>query len=262
MKIAVAGKGGTGKTTLAGTLARLFAQSGYKVLAVDVDPNMNLPTTIGIQEEKRKEITPIVENEALIEEKTGKKPGETWGGMFKFSFVVEDIAKEYGIEGKDGVQLLVMGTVRSGGTGCFCPANALAQKLLNHLLTKRKEMVILDMEAGIEHLGRGTAENVDLMLTLVEPTILSIETARKVEKLANDIKVKNTLLVGNKISNEKEERILREKLKGMEMPVSIPYDEKVAEAHLKGAAPLDYASTSSAIENIRKLKTKLEDEFL
>jgi CO dehydrogenase maturation factor len=253
MKIAIAGKGGTGKTTLAGTLARAFAQRGYKVLAIDADPAMNLAYSLGIEKDAIAKIVPLYENKELIEERTGIKVDGMFGVAFSLTPKVNDIADKFGIKGPDGVVLLIMGTVKSGGIGCMCPANALLRALLRHLLIERDEIVIMDMEAGLEHLGRGTAKGVDALLIVVEPGIQSIETAVRIKRLGEEIGIPNFIAIGNKIKSLKDEVFLKEELSkaNLNLLYSIPYDEKIVEADMLRIAPIDYAKNSKAIEAIK-----------
>ncbi len=169
MKIAVAGKGGVGKTFISGTLARLLAQDGYNVLAVDADPNINTASSLGIPPDIAEKIVPLSDNDELIQEKTGVTPGKSYGQMFRLTPTVSDIVEKFGVIGPDGVQLLVMGTISDGGSGCMCPSNALLRVLVQHILIQRKDVLVMDMVAGLEHLGRGTARRMDVMLVVVEP---------------------------------------------------------------------------------------------
>ena len=200
MKIAVSGKGGVGKTTLSSLLARYWARKGYRVLAVDADPDANLGSALGIDTNG---LTPIAKMEDLIYERTESKKG-TVGGFFKMNPKVDDLPEALGRE-KDGVRLLVMGTVKKGGGGCICPESVLLKALINHLVLYEKDLVIMDMEAGIEHLGRGTAQGVDRLLIVVEPGQRSIETAEKVRQLTQDIGLKNISAVGSKVRNVDQE---------------------------------------------------------
>jgi len=259
MKLAVTGKGGVGKTFIAGTLARILAKDGYKVLAVDADPNINLAYTIGFREDEILRITPLAVNRELIYERTsipGLPPG-----TFKLFPKVDDIVDRFGIKGPDGVMLLVMGTVQDGGTGCLCPAHAFLRNLLRHLIVERDEFVILDMEAGIEHLGRGTAKNVDIMLIVVEPSFKSIETAHRIKKLASDIGIHNFVAVANKVSTKEEEEFIKKGLDKYSIPllITVPFDKQIAYADLVKVAPIDYAPSSPAIKAVSQLKKSITE---
>ena len=263
MKFAVAGKGGVGKTFISGTLARLFARDGYNVLAVDADPNINLASTLGVPRDVAEKIVPLSENDSLVEERTGVAPGRSYGSMFRMTPTVGDIVEKFGVVGPDGVQLLVMGTVKGGDTGCMCPANALLRVLIQHLLIQRRDVVIMDMVAGLEHLGRGTARRVDAMLAVVEPRMKSVDTIRRILKLAAEIEVREVLAVGNKIGGERERVFVEERMREVGVPVAahIPYDPAVAEADMLGEAPLDHDGNSSAVGAVLNLKEFLKSRY-
>lgn len=262
MKVAIAGKGGAGKTTLAGTLARLFAKDGYTVLAIDADPAMNLSSALGIAPEVASKIVPISENDDLIEERTGVRPGSS-GSVFSLTPTVNDIADRYGVPGPDDTKLLLMGTVKSGGAGCMCPANALLKALLRHILIREKDIVIMDMEAGLEHLGRATVKGVDAIICLVEPGMQSVETAERISKLARNIGVRSILAVGNKVRSKEEENFLSELLgqKGIPIIGIIPYDEVVAKSDMLRIAPIDFALDTPAMKAMKALKRRLMKEI-
>jgi CO dehydrogenase maturation factor len=202
MKVAVTGKGGVGKTTVAAYLARCWRDMGCKVSAVDADPDANLAGTLGY----RGEITPLVKLKRLVEERVGG--GEGWGGFLKMNPRVDDIPEQFGVD-VDGIRVLALGTIERGRRGCACPENILLREVLNHLILRRREHVVVDMEAGIEHLGRGTAEGVDAMLVVVEPGWASLETARRVEALARDLGIARVEIVANKISGAADLEFVR-----------------------------------------------------
>jgi len=249
LKIAVAGKGGVGKTTIAGTLSRLLAREGHPVIAVDADPAMNLKFTLGIKENP----TPISALKDLIFERTGAYSGT---GIYKLNPKVDDIITKYGAEGPDGVTLLVMGTIEKGGGGCVCPENAFLRSLLQHILFK-ENTVIMDMEAGIEHLGRGTAKGVDLMLTVVEPGMRSVETVSRIKKLGDDIGIHNIAAVINKVMDSEMAKKIETKLDEIGIPLLgiIPYELALIKADIESKAPLDVGG--DAVEHIKRIKEKI-----
>ena len=235
MKIAISGKGGVGKTILASLLSKTFADSGYSVIAIDADPDSNLAATLGFP--LAEEITPISEMSALIEERTGARPGQV-APYFKLNPKVDDIPEKYALK-YNGIRLMVMGQIKKGGSGCYCPENALLGALVSHLLLARDEVVIIDMEAGIEHLGRATAKAVDKLIIVVEPGRRSVETAYRIHKLARDIGLQNIAVVGNKIRSQSEREFLISSLPGFEFLGFIPYDQALVEADLANLPILD-----------------------
>jgi CO dehydrogenase maturation factor len=246
MKIAVSGKGGVGKTTLSGLLSRYWARKGYRVLAVDADPDANLGSALGIDVSG---ITPVAKMDQLIYERTGAQPG-TVGGFFKLNPRVDDLPDALGKE-KDGVRLLIMGTVKKGGGGCICPESTLLKALMSHLVLYHKEVVVMDMEAGIEHLGRGTAQGVDRLVIVVEPGRRSLETAEKVKQLTADLGMKRVSAVGSKVKTPAEEAFLRENLADIPLLGIIPYSEEIARADLENRPPnLDDPEIFRAVETI------------
>ncbi len=238
MKIAITGKGGVGKTTLAGTLARLLARDGMDVLAIDADPDMNLASALGIDEPP----APLTEYEDLIDERAGGP-----AGMFKLNPKVDDVVERFGVVGPDGVRMLVMGTVDRGGSGCMCPASSFLRALLRHVVLKESSVVIMDMEAGIEHLGRGTTRGIDLMIVVVEPGTRSLETAERIKRLGTDIGVKKFAAVINK-AGEEDLGVVESRLRDMGIPVlgTIPYDSSLVKADLAGRSPVEEGGAAIA----------------
>jgi CO dehydrogenase maturation factor len=244
MKIAITGKGGVGKTTLAGTLARLLARDGMDVLAIDADPDMNLASALGIDEPP----LPLTEYEDLIDERAGGP-----AGMFKLNPKVDDVVELFGVVGPDGVRMLVMGTVDRGGSGCMCPASSFLRALLRHVVLKESSVVIMDMEAGIEHLGRGTTRGIDLMIVVVEPGARSLETAERIKRLGTDIGVTKFAAVINK-AGEEDLGAVESRLENLDIPVlgTIPYDSSLVKADLAGRSPVEEEGAAmAAIEGIK-----------
>jgi CO dehydrogenase maturation factor len=263
LKIAVAGKGGVGKTFVSSTLSRLLARDGYNVLAVDADPNLNLATGLGIPADVADGIVPLSENEELVKERTGVSSEEAYTPIFNMTPKVNDIVDRFGVEAPDGVKLLVMGTVKGGGTGCMCGANALLRVLLQHMLIQRGEVLIMDMVAGLEHLGRGTARRMDAMLVVLEPRMKSVDTIRRIMRLAEEIEVKEVLAVGNKVARPKDREFIQRHMDEPGVPVVaiIPYDEAVTDADMAGTPTLDYDTDSEAVKAVNGLKDYLVQRY-
>jgi CO dehydrogenase maturation factor len=231
MKIAVSGKGGVGKTTLVLLLARHFRDRGAGVILVDADPDGNLAAGMGIDPVT---VTPISAMKELIAERTGAAPGKP-GGLFLLNPRVDDLPETVAVQ-KDGIRLLVMGTVRRGGGGCICPESALVRALVGHLILERDEVVIMDMEAGIEHLGRGTARAVDILIVVVEPGRRSVETANRVRALAADIGIEKIAVVGNKVRDSGDEQFLRTAMPDFDFLGFIPFSAAVIQADMVSGA--------------------------
>ena len=238
MKIAISGKGGVGKTTLSGLLAQAYADAGRQVLAVDADPSPCLAGALAFAPELRARLKPIVEMDALIEERTGAKPG-TVGGFFTINPRVDDIPERFSVVQR-GVRLLEMGAVTTGGSGCICPESAMLKTLVTHLLFRKDDVLILDMYAGVEHLGRATIDFVDAMLIVVEPTRRSLGTAAQIKKLAEDIGLRRFWLVGNKVRSEAEVDFLRAESPGIPLLGVLPADPAVQEADRMSVAVYDH----------------------
>jgi len=254
MKLAVTGKGGVGKTTLSSLLARVFSCEGRNVLAIDANPDPNLAIALGIPAQEADKIVPIAEMKSLIEERTGAKPG-TMGGYFKMNPRVDDIPERFAAR-VDGVRLIVLGTVTKGGAGCICPESVMLRTLVSHLILSRKDVVIMDMDAGVEHLGRGTARGIDAFIAVVEPGQRSVQTAQAVKRLAQDLGVERFYVVGSKVRNEADRRFIEQSMAGSEVLGFISYHPELAEADRMGKGV--YESAPAAVEEVKKIKEKLE----
>ena len=241
MKIAITGKGGVGKTTLTALLAQTYADVGHQVLAVDADPSPCLAGALGFPPELRAQLHPIAEMDALIEERTGAKPG-TVGGFFTLNPRVDDIPERFSVLHR-GVRLLEMGSVGLGGSGCICPESAMLKTLFTHLLFRKDDILLLDMYAGVEHLGRATVDFVDAMLVVVEPTRRSLATAAQIKKLANDIGLMRLYLVGNKVRSHEEVEFLEAETPDLPVLGYLPADMKVQEADRLGIPVYDHVES-------------------
>jgi len=242
MKIAVSGKGGVGKTTFASLLVRSLSAAGQKVLAIDADPDANFAAGIGI--ENAHAIIPIAEMKDLVFERTEARPGSI-GGFFKLNPKVDDLPDSLSIS-FDNIKFMRLGGVKKGGAGCICPESTLLKALVTHLVLARKGVVVMDMEAGIEHLGRGTAQAVDKLIVVVEPGRRSIETAAHIRRLAGEIGLKQLAVVGNKIRGPADEAFLKKQLPDFALLGFLPYDEALIEADLNGRSPFDGESATKA----------------
>lgn len=253
MKIAISGKGGVGKTLLAAILSKIFSESGYSVLAIDADPDASLAATLGFPHPEK--IVPISEMKDLIAKRTGAQPGKN-EVYFKLNPKVDDLPEKYRAE-HNGIKLMVMGQPKRGGSGCYCPENVLLKALVNHLLLSRDEVIIMDMAAGIEHLGRATASAVDKLIVVVEPGRRSAETAKTINKLAHDIGLTKIAAVGNKVRSESDKEFLISSLPGYEFLGFIPYDPAVVDADLANIPTVDSSPrVVSAVRNIYQTLVK------
>ena len=252
MKVAITGKGGVGKTTLSSTLARLYADEGRTVLAADVDPDANLGLALGLTQEEVDEIVPISKMRTLLEERTGASAANQF---YKLNPYVADIPDTFSKD-INGVKLLVMGTVDLGGSGCVCPEHVMLKAVLANLTYRKNDVVIMDMEAGLEHLGRGTAMNMEQFIVVIEPGARSVQTYRNVKRLASDLGVKRVRVVANKVRDEKEEEFVRNNNPAEDLLGMIHYNLEIMDADRNGKSPYDFSPT--AIDEIRKIKEILD----
>ncbi|MGL5347656.1 MAG: AAA family ATPase [Peptostreptococcaceae bacterium] len=253
MKIAITGKGGVGKTTFSSILSRMFAEDGYRVVAVDADPDANLGLALGFPKEVYDSIVPISEMKNFVADRTASSVG-SFGKMFKLNPKVDDIPENYCKE-HNGVRLLTLGTVDTGGSGCVCPEHVLLKRLCSHLILQNKDVVVMDMEAGIEHLGRGTAQGVDAFVVVVEPGERSLQTYRKVKQLGKDIGVKQVFVVGNKVRNKEDEDFIKSNLEDGESLGFIYYNQDVINSDRSNLSPYDASEDTK--EQVRTIKNKL-----
>jgi CO dehydrogenase maturation factor len=254
MKLAVSGKGGVGKSTLAAALALLMARRGWRVLALDADPDANLAATLGIPEEKRKQIIPISRQADLIEKRTGAKVKQ-YGQIFKLNPEVSDIADNYAVY-HEGVSLLVLGAVEQGGSGCACPENVLIRALVTDLVLFKNEALVMDMEAGIEHLGRATAHGVDAMVVVIEPGMQSIECGRRIEQLSHEFGLKNVHFVANKVNGKPDEEFIGNAFPERSLLGQISYSKAIRQNDWNGRSVLD-GLDEEMIEGYEQILNKL-----
>jgi CO dehydrogenase maturation factor len=256
MKVAVSGKGGVGKTLIAGGIARGFVERGLKTMAIDADSSPNLGLTLGLSAEETRKIIPISENKELVESKTSTG----YSGVYNLNFTVDDIVKQYSVPTPFGVNLIVMGTVHSMGAGCMCAPTAVIRALLRHLVVERNEAVVLDLEAGVEHIGRGTAKEVDALLIVADSNLKSLEIAKHIHEMAKAADMQQLFLVGNRVMNDTQRAVIQNfaDQNGIALLAFVPWDQKVIEADMLGVTPLKNKEIEAvkAIDNICELLLK------
>lgn len=255
MKVAITGKGGVGKTTFASTLCRLYADEGRKVLAADVDPDANLGLALGLTEEAVNSIVPVSRMKELARQRTAANESNTF---YKLNPEVSDLPDELSRD-VNGVKLLVMGTVDTGGSGCVCPEHVMLKAILSNLVFRRDDVVVMDMEAGLEHLGRGTASMMDQFVVVIEPGARSVQTYQRIKQLAADIGVTQVRVVANKVRDQRDEEFIRAHIPAEDLLGFIHYSADVIEADRNGQSPYDYSP--AAVEEIRAIKAKMDAEL-
>ncbi len=254
MKVAVTGKGGVGKTTLSSTLARLYAEEGRTVLAADVDPDANLGLALGLTQEEVNSIVPVSKMKDLVMERTAANASNTF---YKLNPQVSDLPDKLAKE-INGVKLLVMGTVDTGGSGCVCPEHVMLKALISSLVFRKDDVVVMDMEAGLEHLGRGTASMMDRFIVVIEPGARSIQTYAKVKKLAADLGITKVDVVANKIRDAEDEAFIRQNIPPEALLGFMHYNPEVIDADRRGLSPFDVSP--SMVEEIRLIKDRMDNK--
>ncbi len=260
-RISIAGKGGVGKTTTTGILGRLWGRQGRPTILVDCDPSTNLASALGIVVEDRSDRVPLACDHDLVEDRVGVRPGESYGQMFRLNPEVDDILDTYGMDGADGTKLLTLGTISTGGSGCFCPESALLKALMRHLVFKRDEIILMDMAAGVEHLGRGTAEKVDLMLIVVEPGARSVDTAIQVKGMGSDLGIKQYAAIFNKVPDGVDLSTLEGKLEdeGITVIGHLPFDSALIEADMLDVSVMDHSPGSKVETAMIEMLPEIEE---
>jgi len=261
LKLALSGKGGVGKSTFAAMFAHLAVSEGQRVLAIDADPDANLAAALGMPEQQRVAIVPLAERRAMIEQRTGAK-AKSYGQVFKLNPDVSDIAEKESAQFR-GIHLLVLGAIESGGSGCACPESVMLKALLTDVVLYKQDSVILDMEAGLEHLGRGTAWGVNLMLVVVEPGQRAVETANSVRKMAGQIGIRRFAVIGNKLATDEDRRFLEQALPDEEYLGALPFSETIRRADREGLPLTDIMDDQlhRQFEEIwQKVKLRLVDD--
>lgn len=249
VKLAISGKGGVGKTTLASFIVKEISKRGMKVLAIDADPDANLALALGMPDYSS--IIPIANMKELIEERTGVKM-RSMGTFFKMNPTVSDLPERLSLT--DGnIKLMVMGGVKKGGGGCVCPENVLLKSLVSHLVLNMDEAIVMDMEAGIEHLGRGTAAAVNCLIVVAEPGKRSVETALETNRLAREIGLNKVVVVGNKVRNKSDKEYLENSLHDFTFLGFIPYHQDFIEADIKGLQAFESVKSPKVIAEVTRI---------
>jgi CO dehydrogenase maturation factor len=260
IRIVITGKGGVGKTTITALLAHLFAGSGHTTLAVDEDPQMNLPYAIGIPRDEGDRIVPLSRNFDYVEEKTGARPGTGWGMMLKLNPDVEDVVERFGVKGPGGVNVLVMGTIEQAAGGCLCPENTLLEAVIHYVSLRKNEVILMDTPAGVEHFGRTIAKGFDQALLVTDPTFNAVQVVRHAAELARGLGIHTIWLVINRVRSkndiQKVQDLLGEARDLFSGQVYLPYDESLIACE-PDVRPL-FDGTSPFIDRLRDLRIKLE----
>ena len=263
-RVVITGKGGAGKTTTTAVLSHLFAKEGYNVLAVDEDPQMNLPYAVGVPKEEGDKIVPVTKNLDYVEEKVGARPGEGWGLMLTLNPDVSDVVERFGIKGPNGINMLVMGTVIQAATGCLCPENALLDAIVRYINLRKNEVILMDTQAGVEHFGRALAQGFKHVVIVTDATFNSVQVAQHAAKLAKDIKIPYVYLLINRAHSEPDKDLQKVKnIMGNAMDtfnevIELPYEERLFDYEPNVMPLLEVNPPSLFIEKLKKLQQILE----
>jgi CO dehydrogenase maturation factor len=262
-RIVITGKGGVGKTTITALISHLFARKNFTILAVDEDPQMNLPYAIGVPREESETIVPLSKSHDYVEEKTGARPGEGWGLMLKLNPDVADVVERFGVKGPEEINILVMGTVVQAATGCLCPENALLESVIRYINLRENEVILMDTQAGVEHFGRAIAQGFDQALLVTDPTFNSVQVVKHSAHLASELGIPHIHLAINRVRSERDiekvEDVLGDTLALFSEQFIIPYEEELLECEPDVTPILSGERNKGFITGIRHLQEMLED---
>ncbi len=251
VKIAIGGKGGVGKTTVCAIWAQLFAESGFNVLAIDADPNTSLGSAFGIATQQCPE--PLIRMKQLIAERTGTGK-DAVGAYFRLNPKVSDLPEKYWLD-VNGLKLLVLGAITQAGAGCACPEGAFLKALLRHTILQRQELVLVDLAAGVEFMGRASVQGIDAFVAVVEPGSRSIETANNIAKMAKELGIGCVGTIANKIAEPAQAEVIKSQLKDTVLLGTLRYSRSLQEADLRGA-PV-FGADAEVTEHLKQAKNKL-----
>jgi len=266
-RVVLTGKGGVGKTSLTALLGRLLARRAYRVLALDADPQMNLPYALGLPHEQARSLVPLSHNRDYIEEKTGARPGSGWGLFFRLNPDVDDVVRRFGVVTRDKVRLLVMGDTVQPAAGCLCPENTLLAAVANNLSLRRNEVILLDTQAGVEHFGRALARGFRHAVVITDPTFNGAQVALQSARLAHELGIPTLHLVVNRVRNDREmDRVMQifncEDHPAFATQHILPWDERLLESEPDVGPLLDDASSPLLASVAELLDALLYEESL